>query len=180
MQKKNNEVKIEIVKVGLLETNCYILIKNNKCLIVDPGDNADKIIEKVGNNKVSAILITHGHFDHIGALKELMDKYNCQVYKFENLEEKEYILDDFKVKIIFTPGHSSDSVTYHFEDDNNMFVGDFIFRENIGRCDLPTGDLNAMYQSIEKIKKYNGVDIFPGHGGATTLDYEKENNIYFK
>ena len=180
MQKKNDEIEIKTMKVGRLETNCYILIKNNKCLIIDPGDEAEKIVDKVGKNKIVAILITHGHFDHVGALKKIVDKYNCEVYKYENLEEKEYLIDQFKFKIIFTPGHSSDSVTYYFEDCNKMFCGDFIFRENIGRCDLPTGNLDIMYESISKIKKYNNIDVLPGHGDFTTIDYEKEHNIYFK
>ena len=61
-----------------------------------------------------------------------------------------------------------------------MFVGDFIFKDNIGRCDLETGNINKMKESIDKIKKYPNVIIYPGHGIDTTLDYEKENNIYFK
>ena len=61
-----------------------------------------------------------------------------------------------------------------------MFCGDFIFSENIGRCDLPTGNLDIMYESISKIKKYNNIDVLPGHGDFTTIDYEKEHNIYFK
>lgn len=172
-------MKIEIVKVGYLETNCYILIKNNKCLIVDPGDDADKIIDKVHNNKVLAVLITHNHFDHVGALGEIKEKYNVEKLHYDNLEEGKYKIEDFEFESIFTPGHTSDSVSYYFYNEKKMFVGDFIFKENIGRCDLPTGDINTMYDSIEKIKKYNSIDIYPGHGDVTTLDYERQHNIYF-
>ena len=99
------------------------------------------------NKRVIGILVTHSHFDHIGALFQLNKKHNVNIFSFKNLVEKEYIIEDFKFKVIFTPGHSSDSITFYFEEDNAMFVGDFIFKENIGRCDLPTGNLNAMYKS---------------------------------
>lgn len=173
-------MKIEIVKVGYLETNCYILIRNDKCLIVDPGAEFDKIIDKIGNNKVLAVLLTHNHFDHVGALEELKVKYNMNVLQYDNLKEKKYSIEDFDFQVIFTPGHTSDSVTYYFENEKKMFVGDFIFKNNIGRCDLPTGDINEMYESIEKIKKYDNVDIYSGHGDITSLYYEIENNVYFK
>lgn len=173
-------MKISKVVVGYLEENCYILEKDNKVIIIDPGDEVEKIIKEIGNKEVVAILITHNHFDHIGALNDLKSKYNVKVYDGNNLEEKEYDIDCFKFEVIFTKGHSEDSVTYYFKDEKIMFVGDFIFKESIGRCDLETGNINKMKESIEKIKKYPNVTIYPGHGIDTTLDYEKENNIYFK
>lgn len=173
-------MKISKVVVGYLEENCYILEKNNKVIIIDPGDEAEKIIKEIGNKEVVAILITHNHFDHIGALNTLKNKYKVKVLDGNNLEEKEYKINDFIFEVIFTKGHSDDSVTYYFKDENVMFVGDFIFKDSIGRCDLETGNINKMKESIEKIKKYPNVILYPGHGVDTTLDYEKENNIYFK
>lgn len=171
-------MEIYKVVVGSLEENCYILKKEDNVLVIDPGDEISKIEKVVGQNKVVGVLITHKHFDHIGAIS-YFDK--SIVYDFSNLEEKEYDIKNFKFRVIYTPGHSSDSVSYYFEDVNSLFCGDFIFYENIGRCDLPTGDFNIMKRSINKIKEYPGsMKIYPGHGFSTTLKYEIENNIYFK
>lgn len=171
-------MKIKKVIVGSLEENCYILIKNNKALVIDPGDEIDKINSVIGENSVVGVLITHNHFDHVGALSNFNKNI---IHDFSNLEEKEYKIDDFTFEVIFTPGHSSDSVSYYFKDINSIFCGDFIFYENIGRCDLPTGDFNTMKESINKIKKYpENTTIYSGHGVSTTLIHEIENNIYFR
>lgn len=171
-------MEIKKVVVGDLQTNCYILKKDNKSLVIDPGDEIEKIKERVGEATVVGVLITHNHFDHIGALS-YFDK-NI-IYNFSNLEEKTYTMEEFNFKVIYTPGHSSDSISYYFEEIDSLFCGDFIFYENIGRCDLPTGDFNTMKESIDKIKKYpKTMIIYPGHDTSTTLIHELENNIYFK
>ena len=171
-------MKIEIVPVGYLETNCYILKKDNKVLVIDPGDELDKINKAIGDSIVVGVLVTHNHFDHVGALSNF-DK-NI-IYDYSNLEEKEYNIEGFKFKVIYTPGHSKDSISYYFEDIKSLFCGDFIFYENIGRCDLPTGNFSVMKESINKIKKYPiNTNIYPGHGESTTLEHEINNNIYFK
>ena len=169
---------IDVVVVGYLEENCYILKKGNKVLVIDPGDEIDKIKEVIGNDNVVGVLITHNHFDHVGALSYFDDSL---IYKYDNLEEKEYSIQGFNFKVIFTPGHSSDSVSYYFSDINSLFCGDFIFRESIGRCDLPSGDFDVMKKSINMIKGYpKNMIIYPGHSESTTLEYEIANNIYFK
>ena len=171
-------MKIDTVIVGDLDTNCYILRKDNNVLVIDPGDEIDKIKEVIGDSNVVGVLITHNHFDHVGALS-FFDK-NI-IYDYSNLEEKEYNIHNFKFKVVYTPGHSSDSVSYYFEEINSLFCGDFIFYENIGRYDLPTGDINVMMNSIDKIKNYpKNMIIYSGHGRNTTLGHEIENNIYFK
>ena len=171
-------MEIKTVVVGSLDTNCYILIKNNNAIVIDPGDDYDKIINEIGANKIVGVLITHNHFDHVGALLNF-DK--DLIYDFSNLEEKEYIISDFNFEVIYTPGHTSDSVSYYFKEIDSLFCGDFIFYESIGRCDLPTGDFNAMRESINKIKKYpKNIKIYPGHDISTFLVHEIENNIYFK
>lgn len=186
-------MKIKKLVVGDLQENCYILIINNNAIIVDPGAQANKIISYIEDNKLNllAILITHAHFDHIGALKELLDKYKVPVYsnnrnneiKYDNIiniKEEEYSINDFKFKVIYTSGHRNDLVTYYFYNDNVMFTGDFIFKGSIGRMDLEYADKKEMKNSINKIKKYDAnVIIYPGHGDDTTLGYEKENNFYF-
>lgn len=172
-------MKIDIVKVGYLEENCYIVSNNDKCLVIDPGDESDKIIESIGNKKVIAILITHHHFDHIGALEEIKNKYNVEVYDYSNLKEGTNIIDDFKFDVIYNPGHTSDSISFYFKEDNIMFVGDFIFKDTVGRCDLG-GSIIDMKNSINKLKEYHeDIIIYSGHGDKTTLNYEKENNPYF-
>lgn len=170
-------MKIDIVITGELEENCYILGINDKVLVIDPGDDIDKINKAINNRKVLGVLITHRHHDHIGALPYFSKEI---IYDKNNLEEKEYTIEEFKFSVVFNPGHTSDSVSYYFKEYNLLFSGDFIFNESIGRCDLPTGDYNIMKESLNKIKNYPlDMLIYPGHGRETTLEYEIENNIYF-
>ena len=174
-------MEIGIVKVGYLQTNCYILSIDNKCLIIDPGDEINKIKKSIGNKEVLKILITHHHFDHIGVLEELIKEYNVEVLDNTNLEEKEYKIDKFKFNVIFTKGHTEDSITFYFKDNKSMFVGDFLFKDSIGRCDLPTGSNNEMKKSLKKISKYDDdIKIYPGHGESSTLGYEKKYNEFMK
>lgn len=164
--------------VGALEENCYIVSKNDKVLVIDPGDDVSSIQKLIASREVLGVLLTHHHEDHIGALSMFDNK---SIFDSNNLEEKEYIIGDFKFDVIFTPGHTSDSISYYFKDENVLFSGDFIFYETIGRCDLPTGDIEMMKKSISKIKKYpDDMIIYPGHGIPTTLLHEKDNNIYFR
>ena len=171
-------MKIERVVVGALEENCYILKKDGNALVIDPGAEIDKINEAIGTSRVVGVLVTHHHFDHVGALPNYSKDI---IYDFYNLEEKEHNIENFKFKVIYTRGHSSDSISYYFEDEKALFSGDFIFYESIGRWDMPSGDFDKMLGSIEKIKKYpSDIKIYPGHGDDTTLKHEIENNFYFK
>lgn len=175
-------MNIEILQVGPLSTNCYLLEKDGKCLIIDPGAEENLIIKRIEKMKaeVIGILITHDHFDHTTFAKSLSDFYRVKIYDFNNLFEDTMTIGPFKFKVIYTPGHHPTNVTYYFEDYNAMFVGDFIFYENIGRVDLPGGSYEQMINSIDKIKKYNNnIIIYPGHGKSTTLEHEKINNRYF-
>ena len=174
-------MNIKCVVTGYLDENCYVLSKNGTCLIVDPGDDFIKIKEAIGEDKVLGVLITHSHVDHIGALRNFLTKRSIKIFKRSNLEEKEYTVGDFTFKCIHTPGHSKDSVTFFFEEDNLMFIGDFIFKESIGRTDLPGGNDIEMKESIKKILTYDdSIKLYPGHNEDTTLGYEKENNPYLK
>ena len=170
-------MEIKSVVVGSLETNCYIIEKDGEILIIDPGDEASKIIESI-TGEVVGIIITHHHFDHVGALEEFDQSL---VYKYDNLEEGEHTIGPFNFEVIYTPGHTKDSVSYYFKEDNILFDGDFVFCLGIGRCDLDDGDYKEMMRSIEKIKKYpKDMIICPGHGNHTTLEYEMERSLYFK
>ena len=171
-------MEINRVVVGDYQENCYILSIDNKCLVIDPGDEKDKIINAIGNNEVLGILITHHHFDHVGALEEIKNKYNVDVYDY-NLKDKEYNIGPFNFSIIKNPGHTDDSISFYFEKENTMFVGDFVFKESIGRCDLG-GNYQEMEQSINKLKALNkDITLYPGHGDKTNLLYEIKNNPYF-
>ncbi len=172
-------MEIKNVIVGPLETNCYLLIKEQNCLIIDPGEEADLIEKAIGNKKVVGIIITHYHFDHIGALEELREKYQTKIYDFHNLKEGNNQIGDFTFEVLFTPGHKEDSISLLFEKD--MFVGDFIFKDSVGRTDLKGGDFEKMKESIQKLKSYpDDINLYPGHGERTTLEEEKRHNIFFK
>lgn len=174
-------MEIKAIITGVLDENCYVLINNKECLVVDPGDDYLKIKEAVGDNKVLGVLITHSHFDHIGALRNFLTKRSIKIFKKSNLMENKYTIGKFNFECLYTPGHSKDSVSFYFREEKVMFVGDFIFKESVGRYDLPGGDLNDLKKSIEKLKNYEDDTIlYPGHGEKTTLKYEKENNEFLK
>lgn len=172
-------MQIEVVVVGALGTNCYILSKDNKCLVIDPGAEALKILDKIGDREALAILITHRHFDHVLGLDELNSHLNVPIYDNSNVLRKMEI-GPFTFETIETKGHKDDSITYYFKDDKAMFVGDFIFKNSIGRTDLETGSYDEMQKSIQTIKQYDDdIKVYPGHGPMTSLKDEKENNPYF-
>lgn len=175
-------MEVSRIVTGLLDENCYILKQDNTCLIVDPGDDYNKIKKEIGDCKILGILITHSHFDHIGALRNFLTKKSIKIFKKSNLiENKEYSIGSFSFKPIYTPGHSSDSVSFYFEEDKMLFVGDFVFKGSIGRCDLPTGSDAEMLNSLDKLKKINNdVTIYPGHYDITTLADELKKNPYLK
>lgn len=174
-------MKIKTVVVGSLDTNCYILESDGQALIIDPGADFKKIKEAVGDLKVLKILITHKHFDHIGVLYDIMDLYKVGKLDFSSNVDEFVSIGPFTFKVLKTPGHTEDSLSFYFKDDNIMFVGDFVFKGTVGRCDLPTGDFNTMLESIELLKKYSDKTVlYPGHGPFTTLIEEKLNNPYFR
>ena len=174
-------MEIKKIVTGYLDENCYVLINNGNCLVVDPGDDFPKIKEAIGENKVLGVLITHSHADHIGALRNFLTKRSIKIFKRSNLEEQTYQIGDFVFDAIHTPGHSKDSVTFYFKDENVMFIGDFIFKESIGRIDLPGGSQSEMNDSIKKILNYSDdIKLYPGHYEETTLGYERKNNPYLK
>ena len=171
-------MKIDVINVGFLNENCYVLTVNDKVIVIDPGDDFDNIDKFLIGKKVCGVLITHRHFDHIGALDMIIDKYNTKYYDKSNLEEKEYNIDGFCFEVIYTPGHKEDSLTFYFPLYNVMFTGDFIFKNAIGRCDLKGGNITDMRNSLIKMKKYDrDILVYPGHGNKTFLGVELDNNI---
>ncbi len=162
------QLNIKTIVVGILKENCYIIEKNNKCIVIDPGDEFEKIDSNI-TCKLIAILITHHHFDHVGALNH----FNNVIYDYNNLSEKSYNIGKFSFDVIYTPGHTNDSICFYFKEENIMFTGDFIFKNAIGRTDLG-GDYVDMKKSLNKIKNYSdNIKIYPGHGESSTLGEEK-------
>lgn len=168
---------IKVIKTGYLEENCYVLIKDNNALVIDPGDDYDKIKTELKDYNLVGVLITHNHFDHVGSLKPLLKDYKINCYDYNNLKEKKYTISSFNFEVIYTPGHSKDSISFYFEKENILFSGDFIFKGTIGRMDLEGGSISDMKKSLLKLDRFNkDVLIYPGHGDKTLL--KDERNIY--
>lgn len=174
-------MKIDYIKVGYLRCNCYLLERDGECLLIDPGDDIDAIMDFISGKNVIGILVTHSHFDHVASVSDLVSKFSIPVYDLNNLEEGRVDIGNFSFEVIKTFGHTMDSVTYYFKSDKVMFTGDFLFKGTIGRCDLVESRYGEMLKSIDKIKKYDDdIKIYPGHGVFTNLGYEKKNNPYFR
>lgn len=165
-------MKVECIPVGDLQANCYIVTKENKTILIDPGEEKEKIERFLEGKNVVGIFLTHAHFDHTGALSYFEEKYHMKHNETNFLD----------CEIIKTPGHSKDSISFYFPEDRIMFTGDFIFKGTIGRMDLIGGSPKDMQESLNKIKKYpDNITIYPGHGEKTILGEEKPFfRFYFK
>ena len=167
------KVKVKIIKTGYLEENSYVLIRENDVLVIDPGDDYNKIKKELSGYNVLGVLITHNHFDHVGALDELLNDYKVNCYDYSNLKEKEKRIGKFKFEVFYMPGHSKDSICFYFKDDKMLFSGDFIFKGTIGRCDLDGGSYFDMKKSLCKLNNFDmDTLIYPGHGECAILGEE--------
>lgn len=197
--------------VSDFQTNCYI--ENNdlkEAFIVDPGGNGKKIWKYLNENELQlkAILLTHGHIDHIGAVEYLYNKTHCLVYAHQetielvkdasmNLSavfgepyvlnvpiieaEDEFEVIGYKMRWYFMPGHCQGSSMIYMIDKQVMFSGDVLFKGSIGRYDFPTSSHYDTKCSLEKIKAFDfDCHVLPGHGDFTTLNEEKKNNPYLR
>ena len=159
-------MQIKCIPVGYLQANCYIVSIDNKAILIDPGDEAQKIESHLNGLELVGILLTHNHFDHTGALSYFEEKYHLKH------NEKIY---GFSYEIIKTPGHTKDSLTFYFPEEKIMFTGDFLFKETIGRMDLPGGSVEDMKKSLELISNYDDdIIVYPGHEEKTILGEEKK------
>ena len=173
-------LNVKCLVTGELEENCYIINLGIKALIIDPGDNSDKIIKYVKDNKleVEGILLTHHHFDHVGALDDVRNEFKKAKFVDYN-NSGDIKIEPFHFKIIETYGHTLDSVSFYFDKYNTLFTGDFVFKGTIGNYDYDNED--KMIKSL-KIFKYMPKDVvvYPGHGESTTVGDELKNNPFLK
>ena len=174
---------------GAYETNCYIVKLKDKELIIDPGVGAYDWIKDTISNPV-AILNTHGHFDHVWDNDKISKEYDIPIYcpkddifmlkngpfnqgtppsEAIGVEDGD-ILEFESIKVIFTKYSGHTPATSTILINNNLFSGDFVFKDSIGRYDLPYSDANAMQKSIERfIKLEQNYNIYPGHGATSNL-----------
>ena len=205
------EYKIIKLVVGQLQENCFILFDENKdAFVVDPGGSSENIIETIEKNSLNIkyILLTHGHFDHVGAVAALVKKYKAPVYLSKEdraflespkevrasafgmqieaaevdvfvKEGDEISFSEGTIKVIETPGHTLGSVCYLFE--NYLFAGDTLFNGSIGRTDFPESDHSLMVESLKKLKKLDDeIYVLSGHGPESQISYEKMANPYLR
>lgn len=204
-------MKIEKFFNPICEENMYIAINSNdECYIIDPGDiYMTKVIDYIKDNNLilKAILLTHGHFDHILGIEKVLKYKEVPIYiskidkeylydpnlslanmignKF-SLDRKYEVLtindDDtvYEFKVIATPGHTTGSVCFYNEEDKILISGDTILKSSYGRVDFPTGNMQDMVNSLRRlIKLPDDVKIYPGHGPNTELKNEKRYYLYF-
>lgn len=202
-------MKIKTMKLGSYQTNCYIIhCLNNECIVIDPGDIGKKVKNYIEEHEltISAILLTHGHFDHIGAVDYLYNEYKCKIFihkegiemlhdenlnlsVFANpfiinspvLEAKEiFKLSGITIEWLFLPGHCIGSSMILIKEFNAIFSGDVLFKGSIGRYDFITSSKHDTMQTINKIKEIDtNYTVYPGHGETTTIFDEKNSNPYF-
>lgn len=205
-------MKIIRIPVGQLAANCYIIETENKnAIAVDAGGDFERLKKYLDDNGLclKKILLTHGHFDHIGATAQLSKEYNAEVFVHENdapmlTDRRESLADaaggmphtdvekyttvkdgdiitqdELSFEVIHTPGHTRGGVCY--KCGGSIFTGDTLFKMSMGRTDFPGGSAFQLFNSLKKLDSLDGdYDIYPGHNEPTTLDYERKYNAYLK
>ena len=158
-------MEIKKITVGALQTNCYLLIDSGEAMVVDPGDEARRIIDEIAKTgaAVKLIINTHNHFDHIGANVGLEEKFGIEA-KGDFQEGDILKVGKSKLKIVKTPGHAPESVCLF--GDGFVISGDTLFDGGIGRTDLPGGSGAQMAASLKKLDALipDGAAVYPGHG----------------
>lgn len=206
------DIKIGRITLGSGMTNCYFLYREGEkeIIVVDPADKGQYLYEQFVANgfEVGAILLTHGHFDHIYGVKSLRELSGAKVYahikEAELLndvdmnvssrtgrcvtviadewfnEDSEYTLCNMTFKVLHTPGHTGGGTCYYFEEAGILVSGDTLFNSSVGRTDFPTGSMSALVNSIrEKLMILpDDTRVYPGHGERTTIGFERENNPF--
>ena len=194
-------LKIHTLTLGMYQTNTYIIHEENSkgCCVIDPGYEADAILQKceaLGLN-VEAILLTHGHFDHVGAVRDLAADTGCRVFACADDEQlppmftggKLYVTDRYEegtilniaglyIRVLHTPGHTPGSVCLLVDDV--IFSGDTLFAGSCGRTDIG-GSWTEIQASLKRLSLLEGdFTVYPGHGESTTLAAERRYNPYMR
>ena len=203
-------LKIHTFPLGAYQTNCYIVHDDasKTCAIIDPGYEPHVILETLSRLGLTAdaVLLTHGHFDHVGAVEKIVTETGCQLWMSQSewsqvptpatyhffplancdfcdvqfCEEGQQIhAGGLTFQVISTPGHTHGSVCYLCE--HVMFSGDTLFAGSCGRTDLPGGDSKFLRASLERLGELKeNYTVYPGHGESTTLAWEKMYNPYLR
>ena len=193
-------MEMTCLTLGLYETNCYILYDETtkNAVLTDPGYEPERILAKLRELGLTlkAVLLTHGHFDHVGATAPLAEAVGCRVYVHEaELSMPPYLrrglrytdfygegdtldFDSLHFTVLHTPGHTPGSVTLML--GNKLFCGDLLFRGSCGRTDSAGGSWEQMLASLKRVAELPGdYEIYPGHGVMTTLSRERRGNVFF-
>ena len=205
-----SDIKIGKVTLGMCQTNCYFLYREGdaKCIFVDPADRGAMLVQKLQERglSVEAILLTHGHFDHMLGAEKMRELTGAKVYALQ--EEEPLLLDaglnlsaswaepvtlkadvfvkdgqeleiaGMSFKVLHTPGHTEGGCGFYFAEAGILISGDSLFQESIGRTDFPGGSMSKLVRSVKEkfLSLPEETRVFPGHGGSTTVGYEKMNN----
>jgi len=191
-------MKIKRFAVGGLEANGYIIYQKEggDCYVIDPGYEPDKFIKFIDENKLDliGILLTHHHYDHVGAVNKIKGLKDCPVYMHRNdtdmyrakvnvvMEDGDMImLENEAIKVLHTPGHTAGSVCFFVEKSKLVFTGDTIFNVDIGRTDLHDGDPYKMLATMKNIVNSwdNEITIYPGHGDSCNMKFVRKMNSEF-
>lgn len=193
-------MEILTLSLGAYQTNCYLFWEagSASCGVIDPGYHPEQVLQAAAahGKTVGAILLTHGHFDHVGAVKAIRAATRCPVYlhpadkklpfyltkaglDFAQGYEETVCVAGVSLQVIPTPGHSAGSVC--LKGDGVLFSGDTLFADTCGRTDLPGGNPGEMMHSLRLLTQLPGdYTVYPGHGEATTLSRERLQNPYLK
>ena len=196
---------IKTLPVGQLETNCYVVTDEDSldCAVIDPGDESGTILDYLEDNKLHcrAVLLTHAHFDHVGAANALLEATGAQLYmcekelelvkggaagRFTVPEDVKYYRDGdtvevggLRFEVMETPGHTPGGVTLRCGEA--LFTGDTLFRGSCGRTDFAGGDMRQELRSLKRIAELPGdYEVYPGHAESSMLSIEREHNPYVR
>lgn len=205
-------MKIEKFVTGIISTNCYLVIneETRKAVVIDPAACPSYLMSHIKSEEldIEAILLTHGHFDHIMGIDGFLKEFDVPVYVHEDEKEMmtdpklnqsgtytagytfagaSYIKDGqvlhlagYDFLVLHTPGHTLGGVCYYVEEEKTLFSGDTLFQASVGRTDFPNGSMSALVRGIkEKLMTLpDDVKVYPGHMGETMIGWERENNPY--